>query len=156
MNPNSSQRSYLRAAVQEASPAGLVVILYDLLVEDLQRAIAALRRDAIEERSRHLKHALLVLQLLDCYLDLEHGGAAAGSLSAFYSHLRAQLLHAQFRSDPAPLERQIALVLDVREAWQAVDANPSAKPPVTSPAHSTSSAVDSSGSTTHSVASWSA
>ncbi len=122
MTPDSSQRSYLRAAVPEASPAGLVVILYDLLVDDLRRAIASMRGSAIEERSRHLKHALLVLQLLESNLDLDKGGAAAGTLSAFYSHLRREILDSQFRSDPAPLERQIALLLDVREAWRTADA----------------------------------
>jgi len=126
VNANSSQRSYLRAAVQEASPAGLVVILYDLLVDDLQGAIHAIRCGAIEERSRHLKHALLVLQFLEGGLDLREGAAAARSLSAFYAHLRRQMVDAQFRNDDSILARQIALVLEVREAWRTVDARPAA------------------------------
>ncbi len=122
MSANSTELNYRRAAVQQASPAGLMVILYDLLVSDLHHAIAAMRRSAIEERSTHLKHALLVLQLLESNLDLDHGGVAATTLSAFYSHLRSQLLDAQFRNDPAALERQIALLLDLREAWRTADA----------------------------------
>lgn len=126
MNANSSQRSYLRAAVQESSPAGLVVILYDLLVDDLQGAIRAICSGAIEERSRHLKHALLVLQFLEGSLDLRDGAAAARSLSAFYAHLRRQVLDAQFRNDDSILAHQVALVLDVREAWRTVDVRPAA------------------------------
>ena len=121
MNAAFSQRSYRRAAVQEASPAGLVVILYDLLVDDLQAAIHAIRSDDIEERSRNLKHALLVLQLLEGSLDMERGAAAARSLSAFYAYLRLQLLDAQFRNDDEVLVHQIALIFDVREAWRTID-----------------------------------
>jgi len=121
MNAAFSQRSYRRAAVQEASPAGLVVILYDLLVDDLQAAIHAIRCDDIEERSRNLKHALLVLQLLEGTLDMEKGGAAACSLAAFYTYVRQQLLEAQFRNDEDVLAHQIALIFDVREAWRNID-----------------------------------
>jgi flagellar secretion chaperone FliS len=121
MPGNSTELNYRRAAVQQASPAGLMVILYDLLVNDLQHAIVAFRRSAIDERSRHLNHALLILQILEGNLDMENGGAAAGGLAAFYGHVRSQLLDAQFRSDLAPLERQIALLLDLREAWRTAD-----------------------------------
>ena len=131
MPGNSTELNYRRAAVQQASPAGLMVILYDLLVNDLQHAIVAFRRNAIDERSRHLNHALLILQILEGNLDMENGGAAARSFAAFYGHVRTQLLDAQFRSDPAPLERQIALLLDVREAWLTSDAQPN--PGVSSP-----------------------
>jgi len=121
MDAAYSQRSYRRAAVQEASPAGLVVILYDLLVEDLQAAAQAIRDGDIEERSLQLKHALLVLQILEGSLDMEQGGAAARSLAAFYSYLRGQLLNAQFRNDDEVLTRQIALIFDVREAWRTIE-----------------------------------
>ena len=121
MNGDLSQRSYRRAAVEDASPAGLIVILYDLLVDDLQAAIHAIRGDDIEARSRNLKHALLVLQLLEGTLDREQGGAAARSLAAFYSYLRGQLLNAQFRNDDEVLTRQIALIFDVREAWRTIE-----------------------------------
>jgi flagellar protein FliS len=119
---HDSPRNYRIAAVQEASPAGLVVILYDLLVEDLQAAAQAIRNGEIEERSLQLKHALLVLQILEGSLDMERGGAAARSLAAFYAYLRGQLLDVQFRNDEQVLTHQIALIFDVREAWRTVDA----------------------------------
>ena len=121
MSGNAADRSYRLSSVQEASPVGLVVVLYDLLVDDLKRAIAAMRRHDIEERSQHLKHGLLALQLLEGSLDMEKGGPAAHSLAAFYGHLRHRILDAQFRSDDGILAEQIALVLNVREAWRTLD-----------------------------------
>jgi len=122
MPAGSADLSYRRAAVQEASPEGLMVILYDMLVEDLQRAVAAVQHSAIADRSRQLKHALLVLQLLEGSLDMQQGGAAARSLSAFYTYLRRAILDAQFGSNEEILSRLIDLILDVREAWRTADA----------------------------------
>jgi flagellar secretion chaperone FliS len=116
-----ADRSYRRAAVQEASPAGLVVILYDILVDDLQRAQAAIRAADIEQRSRCLKHALLALEILEGSLDLENGGVAAHSLAAFYGYVRHRILDAQFDGDERILADQIALILDVRQSWQTAE-----------------------------------
>ena len=121
MNANQTELSYRRASVQEASAAGLVVILYDILASDLQQAIAAMRSGKIEARCARLKHGLLVLQLLQGSLDLEKGGPAAHDLSRFYAHIRSQILEAQFKCVESILEDQVALVLDVREAWRQVD-----------------------------------
>jgi len=121
MNANQTELSYRRASVQEASAAGLVVILYDILASDLQQAIAAMRSGKIEARCARLKHGLLVLQLLEGSLDLERGGSAAQNLSHFYAHIRSQILAAQFKCVESILEDQVALVLDVREAWRQAD-----------------------------------
>ena len=135
MNGRNQEHIYRRAAVQEASSAGLVVILYDLLAADLRQAIVAVRSGDIEERSRLLKHGLLVLQLLEGSLDMVNGGDAARNLSLFYACIRRQVLQAQFCQDQRILEQQISLLLDVRAAWQAVDtpAVPRAAPGTPSP-----------------------
>lgn len=121
MSAGSAEMNYRTAAMQQATPAGLMVILYDLLTADLQRAIAAMEEGVIEGRSRYLKHALLVLQILQGSLDLSNGGTMEHSLWRFYAHLRTQIMAAQFRSDPAILQQQIVLILDVRGAWHQAE-----------------------------------
>jgi flagellar protein FliS len=117
----SSDLSYRASAVREATPAGLVVILYDILVGDLRRAINLMRSGDVEQRCDRLKHGLSVLQLLEGSLDSEKGGDTAHSLARFYSHIRSQVLRAQFENDPCILEQQIELIFSVREAWQEVN-----------------------------------
>jgi flagellar secretion chaperone FliS len=123
MDADLSQRSYRRAAVQEATPAGLVVILYDILVDDLRRAIAAMQNSEVEEHCCRLKHAHSALQVLEGSLDLAKGGDTARSLAHFYAHIRGEILRAQFHNDSHILEQQIALILSVRESWQQVDSD---------------------------------
>jgi len=119
---NLTPSHYRRVAVESASPAGLVILLYDRLVVDLQQAIASMRSGSIESRCLHLKHGFQVLQQLQSMLNMEQGGAAAQSLCDFHNYAQAQMLQAQIRQSAEMLEQLIALVLQVRQAWQTVDA----------------------------------
>jgi flagellar secretion chaperone FliS len=118
---SETEKTYLRARVQNASSAGLVIILFDLLISDLERAIAAIAEGNVEKRAAELKHAFVVLQQLDDSLDRENGGQAAQTFSAFYSTIRAKLLEAHIQVSPDILRHQIKLLFEVRQAWQEVD-----------------------------------
>jgi flagellar secretion chaperone FliS len=121
MKKSQTELTYLRAAAQNATPAGLVIILYDLLVHDLEQALAAIAERDIERRTAEIKHAFVVLQQLEGSLDSENGGDSAKHLAAFYSALRCKILEAHVKVSSEILRRQIELVLDVRQAWQQVD-----------------------------------
>ncbi len=118
---SQTELTYLRAAAQNATAAGLVIILYDLLAQDLEKAITAIADRDIERRTAEIKHSFLVLQQLEGSLDEEKGGEAAQILARFYAVLRCKILEAHIKSSPEILRQQIALVLDVRQAWQQVD-----------------------------------
>jgi flagellar secretion chaperone FliS len=126
MRRNPTELSYRRAAVQNASHIGLVIILYDMLIEDLHFAIAAIQQGDIEKRASELKHGFMVLQQLEGSLDMENGGDAARNLSRFYSVIRANLLEAHFKSSAPMLQRQIELLQDVRQAWEQANASDTA------------------------------
>ena len=57
-----------RLVSQQVSGAGLIIALYDALVADLHRAVEAERRNALEERGRHLKHGFAILTQLELML----------------------------------------------------------------------------------------
>ena len=125
MNSKQTELSYRRAAVQNASSVGLIIILYDLLTQDLRQAIEAIEKKDVEARSAAIKDAFVVLQQLEGSLDHENGGEAAKNLSRFYSVMRASIFQAHFKVSAEILNEQIRLLLDVRGAWQQVDpANP--------------------------------
>jgi flagellar secretion chaperone FliS len=121
MNPRQAELSYRRMAVENASSVGLVVILYDLLVNDLRLAIQALERGDVAGRSTAVKHAFLVLQQLQGSLNREKGGEAAKHLSHFYTVLRGKIWEAHVKRSDEIFREQIRLLLDVRQAWDQVD-----------------------------------
>ncbi len=121
MNWKETELPYGRAEIKDASAVRLVIIMYDMLVADLQRAIEAIHAGDIEKRSSEIKHAFLVLQQLEGSLEMEKGGEAAKNLSFFYSVMRSKILEAHIKISVPMLQKQIEHILDVRSAWEQVD-----------------------------------
>jgi flagellar biosynthetic protein FliS len=90
------QQSYREATVQGASPVQLVIGLYEQMIEDVRQAAIAVEQKDIRQRTRHIKHAILVIGHLQSVLDFENGGKVARDLNNFYNVLRQSLLQVQF------------------------------------------------------------
>ena len=114
--------AYRKAALEYASPVGLIIALYDTLLGNLTRAAAAIEQNDIESRCTDLAHGFKVLQQLEVMVNMDHGGPAALHLRRFYTRLRGQMLAAQFQLSAARLHEQIRALIEVREAWQQIDA----------------------------------
>jgi flagellar protein FliS len=121
---NTATLEYRRAATQQASVVGLVIALHDTLVGDLRRAAEAIERGDIATRCEQLIHGFKVLQQLEAMLDMNNGGEAAINIRRFYTHVRGQMLAAQFKLSPEILREQVRIVLEIRQAWQQVDSSP--------------------------------
>jgi len=124
----TTELSYRKSAIEGASTIGLMIALFDTLVGDLRRAVAALRKNDIETRCEELNHAALVLSQLESWLDLRNGGDSAQTLSRFYAYLRAKMLEAAGNKSPQLLETQIDMISHVRSAWQNLDTPPQELP----------------------------
>lgn len=125
------RKDYLQAAVAGASPVGLVVLLYERLVVDLTRALAAMEKGDMETRVAQINHAFLILGQLEGSLDSSRAPEAARTQARFYSMARAKILEAQVKSDRKMLEEQIVLFNEVRAAWELVDQPRQAKAALT-------------------------
>jgi flagellar protein FliS len=124
MTNQMASLEYRRAATQQASVVGLVIALHDTLIGDLRRAAEAMEKNDIETRCGQLIHGFKVLQQLEAMLDMENGGETAVNVRRFYTHVRGQMLAAQFKLSPELLHDQIRVVLEVRQAWQTLDSAP--------------------------------
>lgn len=135
MNNHTASLEYRRAATQQASLVGLIIALHDTLVGDLRRAAEAIERNDIQGRCDQLVHGFKVLQQLEMMLDMENGGETALQIKRFYAHIRGQIMLAQLKLSSAILHKQIEIVLDVREAWQQLDASATDSRSATASAH---------------------
>ena len=116
---NNSELAYRTTSVQGASGFSLLIALYDTLAHDLRRAAAAQRAGDLETRGREIKHALVVIGVLQNWIDPE-SGKLAEQLVAFYSTVRHKLIEAQAKQSAKILEEQMAATLNIREIWQRV------------------------------------
>ncbi len=99
----------------------LIILLYEQIMEDLRRAIAGLQQGDVETRTREINHAILVIGHLQDCLDRERGGKVAENLQHFYEQMRAGLAEAHARQSASLLERRLADILEVHEAWCQVE-----------------------------------
>jgi flagellar protein FliS len=141
-----ARSSYRETAVRGASPARLVICLYEQAIEDLRRAVIAQERGDIEGRTRGVNHALLVIAQLQSTLDMQRGGEVAKNLSKFYNLVRAGLIEAQAQQSARIIERQISQLAIVHEAWLEVDrvtAEPTPQSRQAAPSVTSSSSIES-------------
>lgn len=98
-----------------ASPQKLLVMLYDRLVLDLDRAEEKL----LAGRSAHaeLVHAQDIVMELLSSLDTTVWDGAAG-LASIYTYLHTQLVSANVRSDAALVAECRGHVVPLRDAWR--------------------------------------
>jgi flagellar secretion chaperone FliS len=113
--------TYREASVAGASPVHLVVLLYQQLIDDMRKALDFLRKGNVEARTHEIDHALQIIGHLQATLDKGQGGKVAENLERFYEQLRRGLIEAQCKQSETALETQISHVLQVCDAWCAVE-----------------------------------
>lgn len=112
---------YRQISVAGANPAGLVVKLYDAILEDFRRAADAIAANDVKERVARLNHALLIIAELESVLDFERGGIVAKHLRGFYGVMRGLIVETNVRASRESVERLINLFMPLRQAWQKVE-----------------------------------
>jgi len=114
---NDPTLSYRQASARGASPVGQVVSLYDTILRDFVRTLAALQAEDVETRILETNHALLVIAHLQNVLDHDRGGEAAKILARFYDIARGKIIQANIQATPEAFEDLITLFGGIREAW---------------------------------------
>ena len=117
MYANSAKNAYVQSSVETASPARLLVMLYDRLVLDLQRGLAAQQAGNIPEAHTQLVHAQEIVIHLRSTLKVEAWDGGPG-LASLYDWLHSQLIQANIRKDASITESCLGMVTDLADAWR--------------------------------------
>ncbi len=119
MSQNASQ-TYQTQAIMTASPAQLVVMLYDRAITCLNEAIKAIEAGDIERRWQANSKAIDIISHLAMTLDMEKGGQIAQNLEQLYRFMVAQLVNVDVRNDPKPARDVIQLLEPLRDSWKEI------------------------------------
>lgn len=113
-NPYRAASAYRDHAVTTASPARLVVLVFERLILDMDRALAAM-----EEGSNPHEHLIHAQQLLMALLDALDTSAweHAPRLAGIYGYVHRTLVSANVDKDPARVRECLALITPLKEAW---------------------------------------
>jgi flagellar protein FliS len=126
-------KAYRSAAVMTASPAQLVLMLFDGALKSLDFAQEAFKRPShdwqrFEAINRHLMKAQSILAELQGGLDMETGGEFAETMHRLYNYHMRRLFEANIRKKVEPVIEVERLIREVRDAWAEVLARGDASP----------------------------
>ena len=112
----SGYGAYRRVQAETASPAQLILLLYDGLLHRLQLALHDLEGRDYEAANGSLQHAQDILLELAASLDME-AGEIADRLAQLYEYQHHLLLQANVNKDPQPVREVTRLAGQLRNAW---------------------------------------
>jgi flagellar secretion chaperone FliS len=116
MNVQLQRARYLQDAIETASPARLLTMLYDRLARDLAGAELAITTAAHGEANTLLLHAQEIVLELQVSLDPTVWSGAKG-LSELYSYLYTELIAANTTKDAKRVATCGRIVEPLRTAW---------------------------------------
>ena len=115
-------QEFRKNAVLGASPAGLVVMLYDGALRFIEGGRAAMRARDLTRQNEALQRAQKIVGELLGTLDRAQGGEIATNLAALYGFVLEMLVEANVNDDEASLNAASKTLADLREAWAQIAA----------------------------------
>ena len=118
-NPYAAAKAaYKDSAVTTASPARVVVMAYERLILDCERALACFETKL--PAGTHLMHAQDLILALQANLNLDVWDGAA-RLSSLYSHIYQELIAANVLRDPSKVRSCMELMNPLLDAWRQAE-----------------------------------
>lgn len=118
--PTATARAYRENTILAASPAQLVVMLYDGAQRYLRRAQEAMQARETERAHNEIRRAELILAHLDSVLDYDHDRELANRLHTVYRFCLTHAQRARMEQDAAKLAEVARLLGELRESWAQI------------------------------------
>lgn len=111
---------YKKNDIMTADGIGIVILLYDGIVDFSNRVRKALDDGDVEERTRCINKAIAIVSELDAALDMERGAEVAVNLNRLYTYMLDELARVNLDKDPARLDSVIKVVRELKEGWLGI------------------------------------
>ena len=109
---------YKSNSIQTASPAKLILMLYDGAIKFMNIAKDGMAEHDIEKTSNHIIKAERVITELRCSLDYKY--EVAKDFELVYDYVYRRLIYANINKDEAALEEALKYTREMRETWVEV------------------------------------
>jgi flagellar secretion chaperone FliS len=110
--------AYSEGAVYSGNPLGMVVALYEGVIECVQQAKSAFATGDIWERSKAVNKGVKLLTELLVSLDHKEGGEISANLTRLYSYIQCRLLDAHANKSIEPLAEAEQLRTTLLDGWR--------------------------------------
>ena len=110
----------LHARANAASPYQLVLVLFDGLLDELDRARGHIQARRYELKGRSLEKAMNILKALDGALDHQQGGEVVENLAQLYQYCIARLCEVSASLSIEGLDEVLFLLRELRQGWESL------------------------------------
>jgi len=117
---NNGSSAYKEIAVNTASPAKLVVMLYQGAIRFLTQAEDDIRKKDIVKKSQSIDRAVAIIQHLQGTLDLDKGGKVAFDLDRLYTYINSRVFEGSSRLDTKAIKEAIQLLTTLLSGWEEI------------------------------------
>lgn len=113
--------SYRKVATQTASPAHLVLMLYDGAIAFLERALAGFDAGDPAQVNQTVNNNIVRAQAIICELNaalnMDAGGEVAFNFRRLYNYFHARLREANFKKQKEPAQEVLLRLRVLRDSW---------------------------------------
>jgi len=118
-----SFKQYQKTHVNTADQKKLILMMYDGAIQFIQHAHLKLQNNDIMGKGLDVAKAQRIVSELQNALDLKRGGEIAVSLDTLYVYVNNQLSVANLKNSQDHLNNAMAVLTELREAWQGIGAS---------------------------------
>ncbi len=122
MNKMDPIHSYKETQIKTATPAKLILMLYDGAIKYINMAVEKIDKKykAYDEVSNHIIRAQDIVTELIVSINFEKGGEIAKNLFSLYMYMNRRLLEANIKKNSTVLEEVKKLLVELRSAWAEI------------------------------------
>jgi flagellar protein FliS len=111
----AQRNKYLETGIQTASPAQLLIMLYDGAIRNARSAIDAIERKDFKEAHRSLVMAQDIVS--EFIITLDRNSDVADGLLRLYDYFLFRLIEANTKKVVEPVQEVLGYLVELRETW---------------------------------------
>jgi flagellar protein FliS len=115
--PAGAYQAYRTTQIQTASPAELILLLYDGAIKYCKQAQLHLENGEKELAHNALIRSQDIIDELAVSLDFSASEEIAKGLAQLYDYMGQRLIEANIKKDKAPIAEVVAMLEELRETW---------------------------------------
>ncbi|QHT64173.1 flagellar export chaperone FliS [Paenibacillus lycopersici] len=108
-------QKYQQLSVQTASPAQLLLMLYDGAIRFVKQGVDAIEQGHVEKANISLIKAQNIVHELMAALDFQY--SISNDLVKVYEYMLHQLIQANVKKDTAPALEVLSFLVDLKDSW---------------------------------------
>lgn len=112
---HNQRDKYLQTAVQTATPAQLLIMLYDGALRFCKGGMEAINNQNMEEANRCICRAEDII--LEFMVTLDMSSPVAEGLIGMYDYMYFRLIEANTKKEIGPIEEVIGYLAELKEIW---------------------------------------